>query len=370
MVNVGVGGEVVLGALVALRAGVFTDRAPYGAVGRTMDYAYFQRVDRYGGTLGLGLKFGSFDTTLGTVVTYGDGKFGAPDPAYQYNGGTPVVPVGFKEWSAMLLLSGAITEDKAKAIIKKYTGIAYLPDFETSSTSKLPKFEPPPWGPADLRDPAYAQGAPLRGSGDESLGALAKAYQSYKLARPSIQPTLASGAADSSCIGASAFLADDVHRILDTARREFMNGAKEAPLRDWVQAHLPTEPSSQISLCFTGQRIVASPEALATLAALDHLASTFEKLATQQLNAQVSLDISSIPEGATFILKSLDGRLIQTLTTNEKIGHLYRGLYAYRVTKTQHKAEEGRLDLMSNDTFAIRCNLQPEQASENSVCDY
>jgi hypothetical protein len=367
IVNVGVGGELSLSHLVALRAGVFTDRAPYAAVGTTVENAYFQRVDRYGGTLGLGLKFGSFDTTLGSVVTYGDGKIGAPDPIYQFNGGTPVVPVAFNEWSAMFLLSGAVTEEKAKTTIKKALGIEYLPDLNTGGASKLPEYVPPPWGPVDLKDPAYSRGAPPSGPRDELLRSLSGAYQTYEVVRRGIRP-MASDETDPTCKGVSAFLADDVHRILDITRREFTNAAREVPLRDWVQVHLPAEPSSQSSPCFAGQRVIAGPEALETLAALDEVASALEKLATQQVSAQVSLSISSIPERATFVLKTLDGTIIQTRATNERIDHLYRGLYSYSLTKPQHKPTEGQLDLMSKDTPTMRCQLRPEQAAENSAC--
>jgi hypothetical protein len=153
--NVAVGGEVTLSQLLALRAGGFTDFSPHRAIGFTDADVYSQRLDRYGATLGLGLKVGSFDTTVGLVGVYGKGKFGADNTFGMFNGEPPVIPVDITSQTLMFVLSGAVTVEEAKKTMKEALGVGYLPELPGTSTTEAEAWQPPPWGPVDLSGEGY-----------------------------------------------------------------------------------------------------------------------------------------------------------------------------------------------------------------------
>ncbi len=69
-----------------------------------------------GGTLGVGLRIGSFDTTLGGVYSHGSGSVVSQDISQ------PSVRLVFTQASSdtfMAVLSGAVTVDEARRTIEK-----------------------------------------------------------------------------------------------------------------------------------------------------------------------------------------------------------------------------------------------------------
>jgi hypothetical protein len=148
-IDVAVGAEVAFAKVLALRLGGFTDFADTYELTTSLDDAYQLRMNRFGGTLGLGLTLGSFDSTLGVVYVHGIGKFGAPDAssAKAQQSGQPLnVPVGTTEDAVMLVLSGAVTWNKAKETIREALPI------KTDLPARLipesrPQESPPPVSP-------------------------------------------------------------------------------------------------------------------------------------------------------------------------------------------------------------------------------
>ena len=109
------GGEVAVNQVVTLRGGVFSDlTASPELLARDEDIGRL-RLDRYGGSLGLGLKLGSFDTTTGAILMRGTGKYGAADTWITAG----VVPVPSTETTFMLVLSGAVTVEEAQRQIRE-----------------------------------------------------------------------------------------------------------------------------------------------------------------------------------------------------------------------------------------------------------
>jgi hypothetical protein len=155
VLNVAVGGEVSLSPMLALRAGGFTDFDPRPDIGSTIDDVYSQHLDHYGATLGLGLKVGSFDTTVGLAGVYGTGKFGAANPFGVLGGEDHAVPVDITSHAIMFVLSGAVTVEKAKETMKEALGIGYLPELPGTGGTEAEAWQPPPWGPVDLTGDGY-----------------------------------------------------------------------------------------------------------------------------------------------------------------------------------------------------------------------
>jgi hypothetical protein len=141
VVDFSIGGEVALGKLFALRAGVFSDLSAAPKIGSSLDEARRFRIDRYGTSLGLGLTAGSFDTTVGVVLVRGEGQFGAPDTWVAGE----VVPVKTTESTAMLVLSGAVTEEEAKKKIQDTLPIPVpmLPDLGGHGAAPMPRRQAP-----------------------------------------------------------------------------------------------------------------------------------------------------------------------------------------------------------------------------------
>jgi hypothetical protein len=110
-----VGGEIVVTPLIALRAGAF-----YNASNLPSDPAanrlYVFRLDRYGGTLGVGLRIGSFDTTLGGVYSRGTGSVVTNDISQS---SVPSVFTSATSDTFMAVLSGAVTVEEARRTIEK-----------------------------------------------------------------------------------------------------------------------------------------------------------------------------------------------------------------------------------------------------------
>lgn len=143
-----VGAEVVLRPKVALRAGVFTDLSSMPQLSRRLDDVHSLRLDRYGGSLGLGLTFGSFDSTTGVVIARGVGEYGAADTWITGE----VVPVRATETSALLVISGAVTVEEAKKTIAETVPFTLppLPDFDDASAMPPAPRIPAPLPPDPL----------------------------------------------------------------------------------------------------------------------------------------------------------------------------------------------------------------------------
>lgn len=108
------GAELALNPVVALRAGVFYDSSNLPS-DPTSNRLYAFRLDRVGGTLGVGLTLGSFDTTFGGVYSHGTGSIITQDLT-QPSG--PLVSTSASSDTFMVVLSGAVTVQEAKRIIE------------------------------------------------------------------------------------------------------------------------------------------------------------------------------------------------------------------------------------------------------------
>jgi hypothetical protein len=89
---------------------------------------------------------GSFDTTAGMILARGSGKYGAQDLSLQTQTAS-VVPVSSTETTGMIVLSGAVTVEEAKKLIRETIPIAVpLPDLELGDVNRPPA----PWIPEPL----------------------------------------------------------------------------------------------------------------------------------------------------------------------------------------------------------------------------
>ncbi|MBX3185343.1 MAG: hypothetical protein KIT72_16640 [Polyangiaceae bacterium] len=161
VIDLSLGAEYAFSEVVALRAGGFTDMAAVAPVTERPDQAGRFRLNRFGGTLGVGLKSGSFDSTVGVLLAHGVGHYGASDP--WVNGA--VVPVRTTETTGMLILSGAITSAEAKKAIRDTLPVdAPVPDLdgeakvqvEVAPSPRAVKPKPPPPAPPAPPDPDSA----------------------------------------------------------------------------------------------------------------------------------------------------------------------------------------------------------------------
>ncbi len=122
VIDVSVGVEAALTDVVSLRAGGFTDFAASKEIDHPMlKDQFFSRYDIYGGTLGLGIQFGSFDTTVGLVGKYGTGTFYAidnlSDTVVNANE-TRIVPIDSKMGMVGFIFSGVVTTEEAQQQIR------------------------------------------------------------------------------------------------------------------------------------------------------------------------------------------------------------------------------------------------------------
>ena len=121
--DLSVGGEVWLSRMIAIRAGVLTDRADTPDLGDTTDLGelYRQRLDRYGATLGVGIQAGSFDSTVGAFYMRGAGKIVVPDTTSdqaQTSTALHGVPIDMTTNTFGVILSTAVTTDEAASTIR------------------------------------------------------------------------------------------------------------------------------------------------------------------------------------------------------------------------------------------------------------
>jgi hypothetical protein len=153
--------EVALSAVFALRAGAFTalsNRPEYPARPVARDLYQF-RFDRYGGTLGLGITLGSFDTTIGAVYTRATGQFVTLDnvPTSAGGAGGPFA-VGASSDTLFLVLSGAVTLEEARDTIRKTLPADVREFAPLDDTAPLPQ-RSPAVAPAVPQSPPQAPAA-------------------------------------------------------------------------------------------------------------------------------------------------------------------------------------------------------------------
>lgn len=79
-----------------------------------------------GGSLGLGITSGSFDSTLGLSFTRTTGDFYALDEA---TGG--LVPTGTSSNTLFVVLSGSVTAEEAKETIERSVPVQLTPEVDT-----------------------------------------------------------------------------------------------------------------------------------------------------------------------------------------------------------------------------------------------
>lgn len=149
VLDVGVGGEVALTKALSARLGFFTD---IGGVqeftGQASEYGQM-RLDRFGGTAGLGMRIGSFDTTAGVILARGTGQY-LGSTLFTSNSLSSVtyVPVATTESTAMFVLSGAVTVEEAKRAIREALPFAVpLPDLDLGGTQPAAPWIPEPLPP-------------------------------------------------------------------------------------------------------------------------------------------------------------------------------------------------------------------------------
>jgi hypothetical protein len=123
VIDLSLGGEVWLFEMLALRGGFFTNRAPR-ELDKSREGLNDIRIDRVGGSLGVGLLTGSFETTFGVVYQHGSGQVNILDStssAAAAEGGRRVTAVDIKEDAVMFVMSGVVTSDQAKKTISDKT---------------------------------------------------------------------------------------------------------------------------------------------------------------------------------------------------------------------------------------------------------
>ena len=114
VVNLSIGVEVPLTPLLAVQGGVFTNNSYLPPL--KSSWAAITRLDRVGGTAGLGVRLGAVETTFGGLLAFGHGRFGAMS---SYADGATAVPVPTREVTVMALVSGSISTEEAKQKIKE-----------------------------------------------------------------------------------------------------------------------------------------------------------------------------------------------------------------------------------------------------------
>lgn len=123
------GVEFAITDVLSLRAGGFGSRTNRAPLDPALDELYTIREDRYGGTLGAGIRLGSFDTTAGVAYTRTDGKILVYDQLSEaalgasQRGEVYWPSVSTTSDTVMLILSAAVTSEEAKRTIEEYAPI-------------------------------------------------------------------------------------------------------------------------------------------------------------------------------------------------------------------------------------------------------
>lgn len=121
VVNFSLGVEVPFNELVVGRLGAFTDfSATPKFNGELRPRVFERREDRFGGTLGVGLTGGTFESTVGAVYTFGTGELLVVDSLSEdaIAGADNVTPVSTTSHSIGLVVSGSVTVGEAKSTMQ------------------------------------------------------------------------------------------------------------------------------------------------------------------------------------------------------------------------------------------------------------
>ncbi|MBK9001099.1 MAG: hypothetical protein IPM35_35705 [Myxococcales bacterium] len=121
VVELAAGVEYAFSPVLAARAGAFSDFSSARAIDEPTTGAFRLREDRYGGTLGLGTTFGSFDSTIGLAYAYGTGKIVTLDLLSDST--NPFAAAETQSHTFMLLFSGAVTIAEAKETIRRHAPV-------------------------------------------------------------------------------------------------------------------------------------------------------------------------------------------------------------------------------------------------------
>jgi hypothetical protein len=153
IIDLSAGAEIVLTPVFALRFGALTAFSNQPKFELDVQELYRFRMRSYGATLGLGITFGSFDTTIGAAYLHSVGTFVTLDERPESSGGTAGGPalVDASSNALFLVLSSAVTFEEAKETIRKTlpgdipidpTLIEPVPGFDSKP------MQPPPTKPA------------------------------------------------------------------------------------------------------------------------------------------------------------------------------------------------------------------------------
>jgi hypothetical protein len=150
VIDLSIGGEVWLSKMIALRGGFFTNRAPF-KLDPTDPMS--MEINRMGGTLGLGIQLGSFETTLGLLYQRGSGRMNVADETSEGALNSELVRLvatSISEDTLMFTLSAVVTTEEAQKTIKdKLDQVA--PQLPGGSIVSMPEGgegkEPPPSPP-------------------------------------------------------------------------------------------------------------------------------------------------------------------------------------------------------------------------------
>ena len=121
-INVSVGAELAVNELLAIRAGAFTDLANTEELDDASSILHEVREDTFGGSLGVGLTFGTFDSTIGAIYAHSIGKMVTADTI---SGPTAQAVVDTTQDAVMVVISGAVTTEEAQSTIE--TTLPYYP---------------------------------------------------------------------------------------------------------------------------------------------------------------------------------------------------------------------------------------------------
>jgi hypothetical protein len=144
VIDFSVGGEIVLSPLLALRVGALTGFSNEPEFSLDSSEVYRLRMHRIGGTLGIGMTLGNFDSTIGVAYVHSSGDFVTLDGRPASEGGTAGGPttVGAASDALFLVLSSVVTLEEAKKTIKDTVPVD-IP-FNPADVEPVPGFDSMP----------------------------------------------------------------------------------------------------------------------------------------------------------------------------------------------------------------------------------
>jgi hypothetical protein len=148
-----------------------------------------------------------------------------------------------------------------------------------------------------------------------------------------------------------------VNRLLIQTRNGTLSRIPDEalPVRDYVDKRIPSS--------FPLNRSVSSGAVEQVLDSIEHLLASLTQMSTLRLN----LTIKTTPANAKFELIPSVGPPI-TIGTDDRITNLYRGEYAYVVTKSGYKEiREKDLNLIERSGDLFECDLQPDNQPDQPL---